>query len=122
MRETPRIWIRRDFVMSSRPARNVEETRLWRKFVSLAETDGEPGLPTATKRACETAAERAKQIPAYAPQFTLHDGHHMVRTADLMGRILGPTLECLKLVEISLLLLAAHYHDLGMVPSSSEVG
>jgi len=56
----------------------------------------------------------------YAPQYTLHDDQYLLRTTELMGRILGDQVEQLNVIELSLLILAAFFHDQGMVLSADE--
>src|SRR5436305_3337342 len=62
-----------------------------------------------------------KAVPVFHPQFTLHDATHLLRVTELMAKILGATLETLNAVEIALLILAAHFHDQGMVPDAAEL-
>lgn len=49
------------------------------------------------------------------PDYTLHDEGHAVRVILLMGQLMGEeTISTLSVVDISLLILAAYAHDLGM--------
>src|SRR5439155_13018918 len=69
---------------------------------------------------CGEASDRMKAVPALHPEFTLHDAAHLLRVTELMAMVLGPTLEKLNPVEFALLILAAHFHDIGMVPEAAE--
>ncbi len=54
--------------------------------------------------------------------FTLHDAGHSFRVAEQMAQIVGPDLlRKLSHYEISLLLLAAYLHDIGMTPDQRKV-
>jgi hypothetical protein len=102
-------------------ARDLGETRVWRRLVAAtAEDPLLSGLANAVKAACDTAAQRMKQMPQYAPQFTLHDERHLVRVVDLAGHVLGSTADQLNAPELALLILSAFYHDQGMVPERAE--
>ncbi len=62
-----------------------------------------------------------KAMSAYAPQFTLHDDRHLLRTTELMALVLGPGVAQLNALELALSLLAAFFHDQGMVLSQNEL-
>jgi len=54
--------------------------------------------------------------------YTLHDSGHSFRVAEQMARIIGPSLlPNLSHYEVSLLLLAAYLHDIGMTPEQKKV-
>lgn len=97
-------------------ALEVSELQLWKLLVSR----GNGGLASNVKSLCDEAVERMKSAYAYFPQYTLHDERHLFRTAELMFRILGPESDKLNDLEIALLLLAAFFHDQGMVLSREE--
>ncbi|MFZ4764072.1 MAG: HD domain-containing protein [Roseimicrobium sp.] len=72
---------------------------------------------------CRIAVDRMKAMPVYHPEFTLHDDIHLLRVTQLMGMVIPEEVleNTLNPVEIALLILAAHFHDVGMVPRASEV-
>jgi hypothetical protein len=70
---------------------------------------------------CQAASDRARAVSMIHPQFTLHDEVHFVRVTELMAMLLGTTLSELNSVERALLILAAHYHDQGMIPDADDV-
>ena len=71
---------------------------------------------------CNEAYQRMKAFPSLHPQYTLHDETHLLRVTELMALILGEEmLKKLNPVEITLLILAAHFHDQGMVLDESEI-
>lgn len=71
---------------------------------------------------CDDAANRMRGFPSLHGQYTLHDEVHLLRVTELMGRIMpAEVLQKLNPVEIALLILAAHFHDQGMVPERDEL-
>lgn len=69
---------------------------------------------------CEEATDRAKIIPRFFHEYTLHDKTHFIRVAELMARIVGDTIHYLNNIEIGLLILSAFFHDQGMMIDSDE--
>lgn len=53
--------------------------------------------------------------------FTLHDADHSIRVAQRMQEIVGESIGALSDFEISLLILAAYLHDIGMTPELKRV-
>lgn len=101
---------------------SLEHTELYKRLETLAaETHHLAGLPGNVRDICRDAANRLKEFAVQHPQFTLHDETHCVRVVVLMGHVLGPTLSQLNAVEIALLVLAAFFHDQGMVIDASEL-
>jgi len=97
-------------------ATRVEDALLWKY---LSEKDS--GLSANVAALCEEADDRMKSLPAYAPQYTLHDERHLLRTTELMGLILDSEAKRLNVVELALLILSAFFHDQGMVPLKDEI-
>ena len=97
----------------------VEETRLWR---ILSERDGKDAhhLSANVSSLCDEAIDRMKAMYVYAPQYTLHDDRHLLRTTELMALVLGSEVEHLNVIELALLILTAFFHDQGMVLSEEE--
>lgn len=54
------------------------------------------------------------------PNYTLHDGTHILNVLDAMGGILGSQVDYLTVGEAELLILVACLHDLGMVYTRKE--
>jgi histidine kinase/DNA gyrase B/HSP90-like ATPase/HD domain-containing protein len=103
---------------------SLKDTTLWKQlesgFSEPKEKDIAAELASKVKSACDLATERIKRFPYFHPQFTLHDERHFLRVAELMAMILSDDVKSLNPIEISLLLLAAYYHDQGMVPETLE--
>jgi len=97
----------------------VEETRLWR---ILSERDGKDAhhLSANVSSLCDEAIDRMKAMYAYAPQYTLHDDRHLLRTTELMALVLCSEVEHLNVIELALLILSAFFHDQGLVLSEKE--
>jgi len=53
--------------------------------------------------------------------FTLHDHGHSFRVAERMRTIAGDVIDILSAFELSLLLLSAYLHDIGMTPEFKKV-
>lgn len=55
------------------------------------------------------------------PEYTLHDSTHSVKIVELMDKIIpDKTLKSLNALELSILILSAYLHDIGMVKSREE--
>ena len=91
----------------------IEDTSLWKQLNKQNTT-----LAGNLVGICNEAAERMKAMSAYAPQYTLHDETHLLRTTELMSYVLGGTK--LNTVELALLILSAFFHDQGMVPTQKK--
>lgn len=98
----------------------VEETSLW-KELSNRNTETAKHLGPNVVAVCNEAADRMKAMAGYAPQYTLHDERHLLRTTELMSLLLGDEVKKLNEVELALLILSAFFHDQGMLPSDSDL-
>lgn len=68
-----------------------------------------------------TVAPLLERIPENMPEFTLHDPNHSLKITDLMGKLLPKkTLDYLNSIEVTLLILSAYLHDVGMTCSKEE--
>lgn len=101
-------------------ATTVKETLLWKVLAKKTTTVGSV-LSTNLPSLCEEATDRMKTMYAYAPQYTLHDDRHMLRTTELMAEVLGSGADELNDIELALLILSAFFHDQGMVPLQDEI-
>jgi hypothetical protein len=99
--------------------RSVEDTILWKTLKGQDNKDAD-FLSSNVLAICEEAKARIKAVPKYFHEYTLHDQTHFLRTAELMGLILGDTVDVLNTVELALLILASYLHDQGMVPEADE--
>jgi hypothetical protein len=97
--------------------------RLKKPFRDEVSTKLAASLAESLPEACRLAADQMKLMPVLHPEFTLHDDTHLLRVTELMVRVMPERVleETLNPVEIALLILAAHFHDVGMVPDSDEV-
>ena len=101
-------------------ATKIQETGLWN---SLSSRNGEDAqiLSANIVTLCDEAIDRMKAMYSFAPEYTLHDDKHLLRTTELMGLVLGPQVEQLNIIELSLLILSAFFHDQGMIISEDEL-
>ena len=100
----------------------VQHTALWQRLNS-----GFPGpdtqiLSANVSQLCVEAANRMRGFAALHAQYTLHDEVHLMRVTELMALVIpADVLQALNPVEVALLILAAHFHDQGMVPDREEL-
>ncbi|MCI5218753.1 MAG: hypothetical protein D3914_06070 [Candidatus Electrothrix sp. LOE2] len=99
--------------------KKLEDTALWRHLQSLDDNHIKSFVGNLSV-ICEEAADRMKSMPTTSPQYTLHDETHFLRVTELMAMILGDSLKELNVVELSLLILTAYFHDQGMVMDAAE--
>jgi HD superfamily phosphodiesterase len=70
----------------------------------------------------QEAYDRMKSFPSLHPEYTLHDEVHCLRVTELMYRVMPQSvIPLLNPVEVFLLILAAHFHDQGMVMEQGEL-
>ena len=98
---------------------NVKDTTLFKELENRRNTDTK-GFVGNILALCVEASTRAKQIPVFFPEYTLHDETHFIRVAELMAYVLGDTVKKLNDIEIGLLILSAFYHDQGMLIDANE--
>ena len=93
------------------PHQLQKETESRRKALSLVDD------------VCREASQTMKMVPTLFPEYTLHDEIHLVRVVHLMGVLLkeSGSLEHLSYLELTILILAAYLHDIGMVPPREKV-
>ncbi len=62
-----------------------------------------------------------ERVPENMPEYTLHDPNHSAKVVENMGKIIPcNTLEHLNPIEITLLILSAYLHDIGMTCSKED--
>ncbi len=61
------------------------------------------------------------RIPENMPEYTLHDASHSMKVVKIMGEMIpAPTLKNLNSLELTLLILSAFLHDIGMTCDRNE--
>lgn len=97
------------------------ETRLWSAYCEKlkGENDAEARKAWLLK-VVNTAREYLKAVRDTFPNYTLHDGVHILNIIDCIGGILGAEVEKLSLGEIETIILSAALHDIGMVYSEKD--
>jgi len=104
---------------------SVEDTSLWKHLrnnfqeqdKAVAET-----LANNLKGICKEASDRMKSFPSLHPEYTLHDEVHCLRVTELMYKVMPQSvIKLLNPIEITLLILSAHFHDQGMVLEAGEI-
>lgn len=109
----------------------LEETELYKRLEQLANESGiflqekkeRQKAITLINDISREASELAKITPTHFPEYTLHDETHLLSVTYLMGQILSisGSFEYLSYIEITILILAAYLHDIGMAPSREKV-
>ncbi len=105
---------------------NLQETALYQRLCYLVEEIGQINREkenrqkalSLTNDICSEASEIMKMTPTFSPEYTLHDETHLLHVTHLMGIVLekSGSLEQLSYLEITILILAAFLHDIGMAP------
>ncbi len=98
---------------------SVKDTTLYKELLERKNADTKAFVGNIISL-CEEASDRAKQIPQFFSEYTLHDKTHFLRVTELMSYVLGDTLKELNDIEIGLLILSAFYHDQGMLIDETE--
>ncbi|HEX8019437.1 HD domain-containing protein [Mucilaginibacter sp.] len=69
----------------------------------------------------ENVSDLLERIPENMPEYTLHDPNHSAKIVDIIGKFLPvETLQHLNSIELTLIILAAYLHDIGMTSSKEE--
>ncbi len=97
--------------MQFKPSR-LEELTLWTKVMEPHATDEQKAMVRAWVSAAEQTMTRVVET---FPTYTLHDVTHARNVAELMAALAAPYISHMTELEATFLLLAAHFHDLGMV-------
>lgn len=101
----------------------IKQSKIYKRLVDLSESDSEiKSLLTIVEGGVSYAEARAKTTIRYMDEYTLHDETHLYRVLSLMELIIPEeTLNNLQALELSLLILSAFFHDLGMSPKEREI-
>jgi len=103
--------------------KEIEYSKIYNKLLELSEGDSDVKLlVTIVENGVKYAINRTKIIIRYMDEYTLHDETHLHRVLTLMEKLIPEsTLNNLKPLELSLLILSAFFHDLGMAPREKEI-
>jgi len=101
----------------------MKMTRIYKKLDEYANADPVTrNLISVVDRVFEDCKEILKTVLRHMPEYTLHDEEHLLRTVELMDRLLPAlTLQNLTPLELAGLILSAALHDIGMAPSENEI-
>lgn len=95
---------------------DFENTALWKKFKEKAE----PEQYVMVENLVNKAASRLDLVRDTFPTYTLHNRIHSLNVVNLIGNLLGSSLENITALEGAVLILSAYCHDIGMVFSEDE--
>ena len=95
---------------------SFKQTALWNNYTIKIENEKNKEARTAWMiEAVKAAIEKTKAVRDVFPNYTLHDGVHVLGVLNAMGGLLGDSIINLTAEECELLILCAAFHDLGMV-------
>jgi hypothetical protein len=94
----------------------IEQHALW----NVLKTKGSDQQRLLVKNLVDIAAPVLDRVIETFPTYTLHNSRHARNVCDHMARLLGPRLVDLSALEAALLILAAYFHDIGMVFKQEE--
>jgi hypothetical protein len=94
-----------------------EQTDLWAAFDAGANDEQRAKV----RHLLRHAGSLLDRIIETFPTYTLHNHVHAENVLNLMGELLGPSLPQLSGLEAAMLLLAAYWHDIGMVFSGDDL-
>ena len=97
------------------------DTQFWQELVSRGNEPSETLVPVVTM-ALPEAEKILRESGGPTADFTLHDGAHSYRVAELMAQLMGPdVLRQLGPHDLALLLLSGYLHDIGMTPPLAKL-
>jgi hypothetical protein len=69
----------------------------------------------------ESVSDLLHRIPEHMPEYTLHDPNHSSKIIEIIGKFLpAKTLQTLNSIELTLVILSAYLHDIGMTSTTLE--
>ena len=93
----------------------------WGPLGDVLREKASPDTLSRVDRLTRWAADLLTRVPGTFPAYTLHDARHAENVVMLMGRLLGPRVGQVRVLEATLLILAAYFHDTGMVYSADDL-
>jgi len=102
--------------MAKRVSDVFRDTKIWKHFIGISD----PDKVTMVNELVEYAIPILDRIIETFPTYTLHNGQHQLNILNLYGELLGTRMKDLSSLESAILILAAFYHDIGMVYSEEE--
>lgn len=94
----------------------LESLPLWKQFQKEASDEQRAMVRELVKR----ASNLLDLVRDTFPTYTLHNRIHSENVVRLMGELLGNDIDKLSALEAAVLILSAHYHDIGMVFREEE--
>ena len=98
----------------------LTELKLFKQLIDKEE-EKDHTLSALVLKIIGNVAPLMERVPENMPEYTLHDPEHGAKVAENMGKIIpGEVLQELNVMELTLLLLSAYVHDIGMTCSRDE--
>ncbi len=97
----------------------LKKSKLYLSLLKKEEEDHQ--LSSKLLKIVEEVAPLLQRIPENMKEYTLHDSSHSAKIVEIMGKILpDEVLNNLNTIEITLLILSAYLHDIGMTCEKEE--
>ena len=91
----------------------LEKPILWQILLDDAQSNS--GLISTVEKMCEHASHLIRLISNERREYTLHNEVHSSNIVKLMGHAIGPHRSEIKPAEAALCIIAAYWHDIGML-------
>ncbi len=95
---------------------SLENTPLWKAFAAEANDEQRHMVRDLVQK----ASDRLDLVRDTFPTYTLHNYIHALNVVNLMGDLLGSSVENISALEGAILILSAFFHDIGMVFTEKE--
>jgi molecular chaperone HtpG len=108
--------------MSKDAVLRLKSSLLFKTLLDKEKKEGfENKLSSKIETIIEVVSDLLERIPENMPEFTLHDSNHSAKIVEIVAKFLPKsTLDYLNSIELSLIILSAYVHDIGMTASKEE--
>lgn len=108
--------------MQTEAVLRLKNSKIYNKLVEKEKKENEDyQLSTKIIIIVEEVSPLLQRIPENMPEFTLHDSSHSAKIVEIMGKIIPDNvLNNFNTIELSLLILSAYLHDIGMTCDKQE--
>lgn len=90
-------------------------------YIALSEKHDSDKILPIVEKIVEFVSPLLQRIPEHMPEFTLHDPNHSVKIIEIISKITPKeVIDNLNSIELSLLILSAYLHDIGMTCDRAE--
>ncbi|MCK4798151.1 MAG: ATP-binding protein [Spirochaetes bacterium] len=102
--------------------KELKDTVIYKELEKRDDNQTVQNLITLTDEVFEESRQIHKTVIRHMPEYTLHDEEHILRTVELIGRLLpSTTLKKLTPLELAGLILSVSLHDIGLAPTQDDI-